>query len=277
MSKGPLSIISSNDISKFLEFESYNLLRNIQLLNSVQYFLNKHFQEFMQIRKQNIPVIEFTLEEKNEMAKWFDPKTTHDEVKDKLMDLAIKLSQINREETDIPKFIRNMSLTYLVSNFEDFFAKCLLHYFQLEPKALLSSRNKAKGEHEKTVTYNDILQCNNQKEIVEKLIQKELDIIMREDIDKIIQYFQNLLKTKIDDANDFGEFIEIFDRRNCIIHHQGYANSNYKRKNKLDEKTPIELVTDHDYLQKSFKRIIVYSENIKTVILEKVTKSSSLP
>jgi hypothetical protein len=270
VSISPLAIINSDQFRGLLNFEFINLSRNIQLLNSIQYFLDRHFQEFMDARKLTIPKIKFNSEEIIEMLKWFNPKTKPEEVKEHQIDLAIKLNQINQEETDIPKFIRNMSLTYLVSTFEDFFAKCLRHFFQLNPKALLSSRNKAKGEQEKIVTYNDILQCDNQNEIIESLIQKELDIIMRKDIDEIIQDFQNLLKTNIDDANDFLAFKEIFYRRNSIIHHQGYTNPTYNRKNNLAKKTLEELVTDYDYLQKSFKRMIAYAEKIKTIYLEKI-------
>lgn len=275
MSKTSLSIISSDDFPKFLEFELFNLLRNVQVLRSLQFFLNQHFHEFMKIRKQTIPEIKFTSEEINEMTKWFNPETKHEEVKDKMLDLAIKLSQINQEETDIPKFIREMSLTYLVSNFEDFLAKCLLHYYQLEPRALIRSpRKKIKGEQEKTVSYSDILLCKGQKEIVEKLIQKELDILMREEIDKIIQYVENLLSIKISNESDFSEFKEIFYRRNSIIHHRGYTNPDYNSKNKLDEKSIIKLDTNHDYLQNSFKRIIIYSEKIKMAFLNKNSSSN---
>jgi len=44
---------------------------------------------------------------------------------------------------------------------------------------------------------------------------------------------------KIDNATDFEEFIEIFDRMNCIVYHEGYANSTYKRKHNFDKKIPI--------------------------------------
>jgi F420-dependent methylenetetrahydromethanopterin dehydrogenase len=270
VSTSPLAIINLNDFLGLLNFEYINLLRNIRMLNSVQYFLDKHFQEFIESRRLSIPKINFSHEELNEILKWFNPKTKLEEVKEYQMDLVIKISQINQEETDIPKFIRNMSLTYLVSNFEDYFAKCLFHYFQLDPRILLSSRNKGKGEQQKMITYDEILDSSDQKEIIESLIQKELEIIMRKDIDEIIQDFQNLLKIKINDANDFTEFKEVFYRRNSIIHHRGFTNPTYNKKNNLAKKTIEELITDHHYLKESFTRIIAYAEKIKTIYLEKI-------
>src|SRR5687768_3944172 len=113
MTKNSLSKISLEDLPGLIELQSTNLFRNIKLLKGVQIFINRHFEEFMEIRKQTIPEIKFSAQEQNEIKKWFNPKTTREEVKDHIYDLAIKISQINREETDIPKFIREMSLTYL--------------------------------------------------------------------------------------------------------------------------------------------------------------------
>ena len=272
MIKSPLSIISLEDFPKFLELEWISLHRNIQLLKSVQSFVNCYFKEFIATQKPTIQDPVFSKQEFQEIQKWFDPNTTYDEVKDNMLDLAIKVFKMDREETNIPKFIREMSLAYLVSHFENFFAKCLLRYYQLEPRALLHStkiKNNEKNDQQKMISYNDILECKKYDEIIGKLIQKELDILMQEDIDKIIQYFQNLLKTSIDDAKDFVEFKEIFYRRNSIIHHQGFTNPKYNKKNKLDEKIVIHLDTNFNYLQNSFNRIIVYAEKIKAIILEK--------
>ena len=271
MTNRPLSIISLEDFPKFLELEWISLYRNIQLLKSVQSFVNCYFQEFVKTQNPTINDPIFSEEEFKEIQKWFDPKTKYEEVKDNMLDLAIKITKINREETDIPKFIREMSLTYLVSNFENYFAKCLLHYYQLEPRALLHSSKITKNEQDKMISYNDVLKCEKYDEIIGRLIQKELDILMREDIAKIIQYFQKLLKMNIDDAKDFTEFKEIFYRRNSIIHHQGFTNPEYNRKNNLEERVVIHLDTNYKYLENSFNRIIEYAKKIKTLILEKGT------
>lgn len=280
MTKSPLAIIDLDSFPKLLEFESTNLVRNITLLHSVQHFVNQHFKEFMKIRKQTIPEIKFNPQELILMKKLFEQKTKYEEVKDNLYDLAIKVSQINQEETDIPKFIREMSLTYLVSNFEDFLVKCLLHYYQLEPRALIinstnkTKKDQAKKEPEKMISYSDILLCESLDEIITKIIQKELDILMRNDIVNIIKYIEKLFSTKLSNYYDFTEFKEIFYRRNCIVHNKGYSNPEYNFKNNVNEKTSIYLDTNDDYLQKSFKRIIVYSEKIQIVILKKVTECS---
>lgn len=193
-----------------------------------------------------------------------------------MLGLAIKITKINREQTDIPKFIREMSLTYLVSKFENYFAKCLLRYYQLEPRALLHSSQITKNGQDKMISYNDILKCEKYDEIIGRLIQKELDMLMREDIAKIIQYFQKLLQTQIDDATDFTEFKEIFYRRNSIIHHQGFTNPEYNRKNKLGEKVVDHLDTNNKYLEDSFNRIMKYAKRIKSIILEKGINEPSI-
>ena len=64
-------------------------------------------------------------------------------------------------------------------------------------------------------------------------------------------------------------FKEIFYRRNSIIHHQGFTNPEYNRKNKLGEKVVDHLDTNNKYLEDSFNRIMKYTKKIKSISLEK--------
>jgi hypothetical protein len=286
MKKTPLSIIHLEDFSGFLNFEWIVLSKNIQMLKTVQSFLNSSFEEFA--RKNNITIQypKLTEPELREAKKWFDPNTKHEDVKDSLLDLATKFISMNQEKIDIPKFIREMSLTYLVSNFENFFSNCLLHYYQLDPRALIRTptRNQTKGEQDKKISYSTILLSKDQNSIITKLIQKELDIIMREDIARIIEYLERLLSSiKISDESDYSEFKEIFYRRNSIVHHRGNTNPDYNRKTKTEEKQkdipiveqeteelPIPLDSNDQYLNKSFDIISKYAQKIKTVMSEKI-------
>lgn len=78
MTNRPLSIISLEDFPQFLELEWISLDQNIQLLKSVQSFVNCYFQEYMKIQKSSRTGPIFSEEEFEEIQKWFDPKTKYE-------------------------------------------------------------------------------------------------------------------------------------------------------------------------------------------------------
>ena len=69
MSKEAVAIIKVENFPNLIELQFMTLLRNITLLNSVQYFLDKHLQEFIEVRKLTIPEIKFSREEIDEISK----------------------------------------------------------------------------------------------------------------------------------------------------------------------------------------------------------------
>lgn len=128
------------------------------------------------------------------------------------------------------RLIRNMSLIYLVADYEAFLQRMLKISFLKKPEILKTCQ--------KNVTYEELLNYQNIDDVKELIIEKELSII-NEDIETVSQYFEEKFNLKISEFVDWKNFKERFYRRNIILHNLGMPNrlyrlkTGYKGKNRL--------------------------------------------
>lgn len=149
------------------------------------------------------------------------------------------------ESMDLMHFgflVRDMSLVFLITIFEDFLQKILTISFRKRPEALRSCQ--------KRLTYEDLLKFGDISEVRERIIEKETAIV-NEDIEIIREYVQKKFGIDIsilsfedsqkihalaleifekDKPYNWVDFKERFYRRNVIIHNSGIPNKIYRQK-----------------------------------------------
>ena len=158
-----------------------------------------------------------------------------------------------------PVFVRNMALVYVVSRFEDLIARNLETLFIFKPELLRSK--------EKTLTYEEILQYATFEELRTVIVKKEIETVLREDINTIERYLNQRGILTLKGKLNWSDFTERFYRRNNIIHKDAKINEIYIAKTGRNQ--PQELEVDHDYLIESMKLFEECSSDMKTKILGK--------
>ena len=223
---------------------------NKQIPENIEEMKNKKqdeiFKEFIKLRKTNI-------EEFVKIRRCFEDTDTFDEKYHKLIDndrnseasqLLIRLAETDTLETFFNDFIREMSLVFLVAEFESFLRKSLEITFQRKPE-ILSSKQKS-------ITYEDLLKVENLKEARKKIIEKELSEILSQDIEEIGQFLNKKFKIHITQPPAWELFKERFYRRNIIVHNSGQIDRVYRLKTQYKgEET--RLFVSQDYLRESLK------------------------
>lgn len=157
-------------------------------------------------------------------------------------------------------FIWEMSLVYLVSEFESFFKNILKIAFAKKPEALSSK---------KMVTYEEVLLLQKNRNLVQELIEKETSEVIYKDINDIDKYIEKRFNIKLSKIPNWKKFTERFYRRNILIHNKGRINQKYKQKTGYKGKQKI-LWVHPDYLNNSIRLFDEMAEKISMVFYEKI-------
>jgi len=120
------------------------------------------------------------------------------------------------------KVIREMSLVYLVAEFESFLGNILKLTFDTRPEILSSSQ--------KTMTFEELVKINNISEVRLRLIEKEVHNVLCLDIDEIGVYFKQKFNVDLSRFVDWKKLTEMFYRRHVIVHNSGIASKTYALK-----------------------------------------------
>lgn len=121
----------------------------------------------------------------------------------------------------LTEFMRDMSLVYLVSQFESVLQKFLGVSLARWPEAL---------SREKTITAEELGKCAALDEAKAALIEKEVTSVMQGDIDAIDKYFRQKWGVKMSKSKRWKTFRERFYRRNIIVHNSGWTNRPYRQR-----------------------------------------------
>jgi hypothetical protein len=148
-------------------------------------------------------------------------------------------------------FIRNMSLVYLISAFDNFLEEMMEVAFREQPKALVP--------FETTVTAEDLVKCRDLDVAKAHLARKAIAAMMYGDIEEINKRLKQRFKIALSSFDGWERFKERFYRRNLIIHRSGEIDDVYRRKVGFKGKTKA-LRVSHTYLLQSldlFRNIAV--------------------
>ena len=141
-------------------------------------------------------------------------------------------------------FIREMSLVYLIAEFEGFLRNVLEITFQKRPEILSSSK--------KSIPYEELVKFKRIDDALQQIIEKEASSIVNESIEKIDKYFENKFKAKLSENTDWQGFKERFHRRNILVHNAGMTNSTYRLRTGFKGKDK-RMYVSKKYLEKSIR------------------------
>lgn len=175
---------------------------------------------------------------KNSVIRSFDEYT--ESVRELLSEI-LKTAELSYRSAD---FIRDMSLAYLIAEFESFLRDVLKITFQRKPEILSTSQ--------KSITYEDLVRFKQIDDALHHIIEKEASSIVNNGIEKINKYFADRFKAMMSTYTEWNEFKERFYRRNIIIHNAGIIDRAYKLKTGYKGKDK-RMYVSKEYLQKSFK------------------------
>jgi len=177
---------------------------------------------------------------------------------DKVVINEVKVREINVEIEDYGylKFnstltINKMILIHLITQFETFLKRILELAYHKNPKFLKSK---------KTLEFNDLIDVD-QYEILHLMIDKQIDDLLRQDIEKISDYFEERMGLKFSDFEKWAECKERFYRRNIVTHNDGIPNEIYWSKTNIEPQDVI-LRVDDNYLLESFDFFRLLAHNI---------------
>lgn len=159
-------------------------------------------------------------------------------------------------------FIREMSLVYLILEFEQFLSRSLQIIYNIYPQTMKSSQ--------KQITYDELFSYASFDEIKDKLSEREADIIVNSDIEKINQYLNERCNIDLSTNAKWKQFTEIFYRRNIIIHNNCYTNDTYRHKAGYKGKNT-RLGASKAYILNALTLFEEYSKLIKDNFITKYT------
>ena len=180
-----------------------------------------------------------------------------------------RLREIDRGATVLPGAI----LLSLVATFDSFIADTLRIMLRSKPKWAIGSS--------KMISVKEILNMSSFDDVIRKFTDDEVDDLMRGSHDEQIEYIEKILHIDIrNHYEEWGEFIEIFERRNIISHGNYIINSHYVRNcNKhgfqVDEgQRGKNLSLDEEYLSRSSDRLLEFGLSLMFVLRLKHFKDS---
>lgn len=142
------------------------------------------------------------------------------------------------------RFIRDMSLVYLIAEFESFLQKILELSFRRKPEVLSFCR--------KSMTFEELLKFEDINDVKQKIIEKEALSIINQDIEDISKYFEQRFSINISQFVNWKKFGERFYRRNILVHNSGMPNKLYRLKTGYKGKDE-RMVVSRNYLNESIK------------------------
>lgn len=116
-------------------------------------------------------------------------------------------------------------------------------------KSLLQIDSKRLESRDKSISYRELLEINDVIALKDRIIQDEVDELLRGSHQKQVAYFEKLVDTEIIKHHSrWPNFIEVFERRNVYAHASGYASASY-----IDNLSKVRYPTESLELGKTLK------------------------
>jgi hypothetical protein len=163
------------------------------------------------------------------------------------------------------KLVRNMSLVYLVAEFESFLRKILETTFLKKPEILASSQ--------KTITVEKLVKFKDIAGARQHIIEKETSYIPSLDIEEMGKYIEQKFSMEIFHFDEWTKFKERFYRRNILIHNSGMVDHHYRLKTGYHGKLR-QMIVSKQYLDESIDIFGKVALLILTMFHNKFQKTS---
>ncbi len=180
-----------------------------------------------------------------------------------------RLREFDRGVTVLPGAI----LLSLVATFDSFIADTLRIMLRRKPDPVIESS--------KNISVKEVLNMSSFDDVIRKIIEDEVETLMRGNHHEQIKYVEEKLDISIrKNYDEWGEFIEIFERRNLIAHGNYVINTHYiKNCNKHgfqvgENQDGERLSLDERYLRRSSDRLLEFGLSLMFVLWLKHFKDS---
>jgi hypothetical protein len=180
-----------------------------------------------------------------------------------------RIKQIDRAEAALPGAV----LLSLVATFDSYVADMLRLAFRARPERFMNSDQK--------ISIRDVLSMQSFDDAITKIIEDEVEGIMRGSHEDQISYIEKNFNLDIKDKYErWGQFVEIFERRNLAAHGELRVNSQYMYKCKKNgyETKNIEIGTKlpltREYLTKTSSCLLEFGILLMFVIWRKQYQDS---
>ena len=172
-----------------------------------------------------------------------------------------RLREFDRSATVLPGAI----LLSLVATFDSFIADTLRIMLRSKPERVIGSS--------KTISVEEVLSMSSFDDVIGKVTENEVEALMRGSHDEQIKYIEDRLDISIRTHYDgWGDFMEIFERRNLIAHGNHIINSHYIKNCKRHgfqvskEQHGAKLSLDGYYLTRSSDRLLEFGLSLMFVL-----------
>jgi hypothetical protein len=184
-------------------------------------------------------------------------------------DLVSAISETAQRRPREPLFHGAM-LTSAVSSVEAHFAHLAEEYFRAAPDAL----HDVPKDSAKEFSLRDVMGMDSIEDAVETAIESRISDLSYGNLTGWKAFFRDRLKVDLGDlAPDWDQIIEIFERRNCIVHHEGSASKRYVRA--VGSGTVGNgLETDYDYVQVAIGALELLGIRLHVAVWQKFNKSA---
>lgn len=178
----------------------------------------------------------------------------------KLRDIIQKITETFINGSRYESFIKEMSLVYLITSFEEFLDNLLNSIYSIKPVSL-------KGGSEQ-MSYDEIIDAKNHEELIDKMIRKKIKGLMEQGFDDINKDLKRYFHLDLSKNYDYDKFKERFYRRNILIHNNLYPDEQYRDLTGYKGKFVRLGITDI-YLQRSYSLFSRYATQITDHMLLK--------
>lgn len=129
------------------------------------------------------------------------------------------------------------------------------------------------------ISINEILQFESIDDAKERIIEKEVESVIRNSHSEQLDWFKNKLKCPFKDFATYGQFIEITERRNLFVHTDGIVSRQYIsvcKENGVDEISKIKvgdkLDVTPDYLTRCYNVLFEVGVKLGIIVWRKLRK-----
>lgn len=152
--------------------------------------------------------------------------------------------------SNISKFIREMSLIYLIIAFEEYLSSILKVVFGLRPKILKESGTN--------ISYAEAFPHKDMQSLLNALIDKKVKSMIDENIDEVNKRLNGIFSIDLEEKPKWKLFREYFLRRNILVHNNCYPDLTYIKK--TQHKGPeTRLEIGQEYLSEGFRLFEKYA------------------
>ncbi|PJC49756.1 MAG: hypothetical protein CO032_08295 [Nitrosopumilales archaeon CG_4_9_14_0_2_um_filter_34_16] len=249
--------------------------RHFSITLSVLDFMNKEITKIVtgqipSIREKKLKDVtkQMTKKDRQEYSRWIKWTKTPPEKQrrfttTKLVSIIFQANMdlfLHQNRFEI--FLREMSLVYLITEFEEFLKDIVTAAIIIEPKILKKSG--------KSIDFHEILSTKDRDTLIDVMREKEVKSLINGDIDEIAAYLKKQFKIDLSSHKDWNQFKERFYRRHILIHNSLKPDKKYRAKSGYKGKEHQLSITNF-YLKRS---ITLYKKFAKHITNEMIKKFS---